>query len=83
MKKLKNTQAEMAYKPSIAQTICDSDRRTPEQIFKDIVGHAPPIEHQGCNQLIVTMNKAVSEGRASLTHQQTNHFFHPRTSHHD
>ena len=30
MKKLKNTQAEMASKPSIAQTICDSDRGTLE-----------------------------------------------------
>ncbi len=66
MKAIKNSQAEMTSKPLIAQTKTDFDRKSLERVFKDAVGHAPPIEHQGCNQLLATMNKAISEGRLEV-----------------
>ena len=66
MEAIKKTQAEMTSKPLIAQTIADCDRKSFERVFKDAVGHAPPIEHQGCNQLLATMNKAISEGRLAV-----------------
>ena len=56
----------MSSKPLIVQTIADSDRKSLERVFKDTVGHAPPIEHQGCNQLLATMNKPISEGRLEV-----------------